>query len=298
MSVATAAYLGIDIGGTKVAARVEDDRETVGEWVFAWQPDGTVDHDLRLLREHVTALRCRIGPLAGVGVAVPATLDRDGRVTAWPTRPSWVGLDLRALLADLFPATTPRWADDGDLAAVAEARAWGHADLVYAGVGTGVGGGIVLGGRSATGHRGSCEIGHLVVDLDGVRCDCGRLGCVQAVASGPAILRRARALRGTGVTPTELVDGFVAQEDWAVEAVRRGSAALAAALAGVAELVRPSAIVIGGGFAAALPGYVDLVASAAAALGRRGHPVPPVLPARLGGASSLHGAVLAARGRS
>ncbi|MFC8607661.1 ROK family protein, partial [Streptomyces olivaceus] len=57
--------------------------------------------------------------LRGVGIALPATVDAGGVVSAWPNRPWWTGLDLRALLRDLFPATGARFGDDGDLAAVA-----------------------------------------------------------------------------------------------------------------------------------------------------------------------------------
>ncbi|MFB6840268.1 ROK family protein [Streptomyces sp. NPDC056361] len=263
-----------------------------------WRPSATLAEDLDALRAHVKDLGAGAEePLAGVGVAVPATLDAGGRVTAWPTRPSWVGLDLAEVLRDLFPGSAVCWADDGDLAAVAEADAAGHSDLVYVGVGTGIGGGIVLGGRPVPGsRRGSCELGHLIVDRDGERCDCGRRGCVQAEASGPATLRRAAAARGTDVTFEELRSGHADGAAWAVTAVERSCAALAAALVGVGELVRPSATVVGGGFAAGIEGFVAEVARQAGLLARPGHPVAPVLPALLGGGSSLHGAVLAAKG--
>ena len=92
----------------------------------------------------------------------------------------------------------------GNVAALAEAHAAGRPDLLYLGVGTGVGGGIVLGGRLLPGpSRGSCEIGHLIVDRSAARCDCGRRGCVQSVASGPAVLRRAARGRGAEVTFAE-----------------------------------------------------------------------------------------------
>ncbi|GIF17077.1 ROK family protein [Actinoplanes teichomyceticus] len=270
--------------------------ESVGDRVFTWPRAGTLADDLSALAGQVRQLRAA-GPLTGVGVAMPATLDARGRVTAWPTRPSWTGLDLAGVLTDLFGATPVRLADDGDLAALAEADELGCADLVYAGVGTGIGGGIVLAGRPVPGPgRGSCELGHVVVDLHGARCDCGRRGCVQAEASGPATLRRAAAAAGAPVTFDQLRSGFRDGTPWAVTAVGQGCAALAAALAGAAELVRPEVIVIGGGFAAALPGYVDEVARRLARLARPGHPPAPVRPARLGDRSSLHGAMLAARG--
>jgi kanosamine 6-kinase len=229
-------------------------------------------------------------------VAMPATLDAAGVVTAWPNRPGWTGADLGGALRGIFGATRVACADDGDLAALAEAHAADRPDLLYLGVGTGVGGGIVLGGRLLPGpSRGSCEIGHLIVDRSGARCDCGRRGCVQSVASGPAVLRRAARARGTEVTFAELARALADGTGWAADAVREACAALAAAAVGVSELLRPALVVVGGGFADGLPGFTAMVAEEAARLARPGHPPPPVEPARLGGSSSLHGAVLLAK---
>ncbi|MFE5908523.1 ROK family protein [Streptomyces wedmorensis] len=286
------------MGGTKVAFRAEPDGADAHESSFNWPESGRTADDITALHRHAEEIRARTGqPVAAVGVAVPATLDADGRVTSWPTRPFWRGLDLATVLGELFPRAELHWADDGDLAALAEAQASGRANLVYVGVGTGIGGGIVLGGRSVPGpRRGSCELGHLIVARQGERCDCGRRGCVQAEASGPATLRRASAARGARVSFAELRHGYAEGAGWAVAAVEHSCAALAAALVGVGELVRPDAMVIGGGFAAGLPGFVEETSRQAALLSRQGHPPAPIGPAVLGGKSSLHGAVLAARG--
>jgi kanosamine 6-kinase len=292
-------YLGIDVGGTKVALRAEGDGRQAYEATFQWPRPASASQDLDALAEHVGALRDHWrGPIAAVGVAMPATLDRAGRVAAWPGRPSWAGLDLGAALRRLFPGAVVCCADDGDLAAVAEADEAGCKDLVYLGVGTGIGGGVVLDGRPCPGlARGSCEIGHLVVDRSGARCDCGRRGCVQALASGPATLRRASELRGGQVLSAELREALLAGRSWAVSAVEESCAALAVAVVSLGELLHPSLALIGGGFAAALPGFVSRVARHTLALARPGHPPTPLRPAALGGLSSLHGAVLLARGQ-
>ncbi|MER7274993.1 ROK family protein [Dactylosporangium sp. NPDC000244] len=273
--------LGIDVGGTKVALRLSSGFDAT----LAWPDSSTAQQDLALLGSYVRGLE-----FDAVGVAMPATMDGDGRVVAWPTRPSWIGLDLRAELLRMLAPATVQVADDGDLAAIAEADAAGCADVVYLGVGTGIGGGAVVGGRPCPGpSRGSCEVGHMIIDRAGPRCDCGRAGCVQAVASGAATLRRA------GVTFDELRDGWLARDARAVSAVEESCAALAAAAVGLGELFRPALTIIGGGFAAGLPGFVEAVAEHTAALGRPGHPPAPVRAATLGGLSSLHGALLLAR---
>ncbi|MGV9559631.1 ROK family protein [Streptomyces sp. NPDC003401] len=289
------------MGGTKVALRAEHTDGTVREAGFRW-PRGAdapapaaAELDLLVRQVHELCAEAPDEP-AGVGVAMPATLDAEGVVTAWPNRPGWSGLDVGGALREVFGTAEVVCADDGDLAALAEAHAAGRPDLLYLGVGTGVGGGIVLGGELLPGpSRGSCEIGHLIVDRSGEQCDCGRRGCVQSVASGPAVLRRAARARGTEVTYDQLARALADGTPWAADPVREGCAALAAAVVGVSELLHPATVVIGGGFADGLPGFTDTVAARTARLARPGHPPPPVRPARLGALSSLHGAVLLAK---
>ncbi|HEY4023349.1 MAG TPA: ROK family protein [Pseudonocardiaceae bacterium] len=290
-------YLGIDIGGTKVAFRLETEAGSVDETTFAWAPRHSAARDLAQLAEHVDGLRSGLmTPLRAVGVAMPATVGTDGRITAWPSRPEWTGLALDASLRALFPDAPVTWADDGDLGALAEARASGCDDLLYIGVGTGVGGGLVLRGAPCPGlDRGSFEVGHLIVEMLGARCDCGRVGCLQAIASGPATLRRAALLRGAEVTFDELRHALRDGQLWAVTAVEQTCQALAAAVTCVQELVRPTRALIGGGFAAGIPEMVGWVSQHLDGLARAGQPPLPVEPAILGGLSSLRGAVSLAR---
>ncbi|MCX5011249.1 ROK family protein [Streptomyces sp. NBC_00555] len=290
-------HLGVDIGGTKVAFRVEAGAECVDESAFRWDPRHSAARDLAQLARHVGELRTRIGtPLRAVGVAMPGTVDPAGRITAWPSRPEWNGLALDESLRALFPEAAVAWADDGDLGALAEARASGCDDLLYLGVGTGIGGGLVLRGALCPGlGRGSFEIGHVIVDMGGAPCVCGRRGCLQAIASGPATLRRAAHLRGAPATFEELRRALHEGQPWAVTAVEETCRALATAVSGVQELVHPQRVLIGGGFAAGIPGLVGLVSDHLAGLARPGQPPLPVELAALGGLSSLRGALALAR---
>lgn len=294
---AVISYLGIDIGGTKVALRAVGESSLTYDTVFHWPTPGRLSRDLDVLAESVETLRRRWPEaVQAVGVALPATMDSVGRVITWPSRSTWAGLDLAAWLGRLFSAAVVRWADDGDLAALAEAHTADCEDLVYIGVGTGTGGGIVLGGRVCPGSaRGSCEIGHMIIDRSGPPCDCGRQGCLQAMTSGPATLRRAATLRGSEVTFSELRVALEQSCSWAVTAVRECWAALAVAVVSLDELVHPQQFLIGGGFAAGLPGFASGVSHHAQELRRPGQPALPVRGAALGGLSSLHGAVLLAR---
>jgi len=156
---------------------------------------------------------------------------------------------------------------------------------------------LVLGGRLHRGAAGSAaEVGHMVVAVDGPACVCGRRGCVQALASGPAVLRETARRRGGPVDADGVAAGVRAREGWAVEPVRSAGRALAVAALSVAELVQPSCVRIGGGFAAVVPELVAEARLAVAAMARAGRPAPLVEPAGHGGLSSLRGAELLALG--
>ncbi|GAA4793977.1 ROK family protein [Streptomyces ziwulingensis] len=289
-----AGRLGIDVGGTKVALRAESADGRIEESSFVWGPHRDADRDLAALAAHLAAFPA-LSDVRAVGVAMPATVGPDERVTAWPSRPAWAGLALGPALRALFPGAAVAWADDGDLGALAEADAADCPDLLYLGVGTGIGGGLVLGGALCPGPgRGSFEIGHLVIDQDGPACVCGRRGCLQATASGPATLAHAAVLRGAPVTFDALRAGVRDRLPWAVAALDRTARALATAITGVGELVHPERVLLGGGFAAGVPDLLVTVTAHLTTLARPGHPTPPVGPARLGALSSLRGAVLLA----
>ncbi|MBH0781006.1 ROK family protein [Nocardia bovistercoris] len=290
-------WLGVDIGGTKTALRAHTDGGAVRDRVFHWTVGG-VDTDLAQLSREVDLLRGEISAeFDAVGVGLPATIDSIGVVSAWPNRPEWVGLDVHRAFGALFGGAPIRFADDGDLAAMAEAEACGGARLLYVGVGTGVGGGMVVGGEYVgSTDTGSFEIGHLITDADGPDCRCGRRGCLQACASGPAILARAGRLRGAPVTFAELRSGLLGDEPWAVRAMDRACHRLAVAITGVNELLHPDVVVVGGGVAAGLPRFVATIDAHARALARPGvSSTPPIRGSRFGELSTLYGAVALAR---
>ncbi|HEY3903851.1 MAG TPA: ROK family protein [Streptosporangiaceae bacterium] len=290
--------LGIDFGGTKVALAVSG--VGAGCWRgaadahFRWPAPGSLDSDLAALDAGLATFRARFpAKIRSVGIALPATVI-DGRVRAWPNRPFWTGLDVAGALRNRFPGAKIRWADDGQAAALAEARQAGCDDLAYLGVGTGVGGGLVLGGRPWPRLEAGSELGHLVIDRAGPLCKCGRSGCVQAIASGPATLDRAAALRGLPVSVTGLRAAHAAGVSWAVKAVSATAAALAIVAMNLTEIISPSVIRIGGGFGSAITGLVPEVTAGVEALGRPAHPCAPVQSSAFGGGASLAGALLLA----
>ncbi|HYO31003.1 MAG TPA: ROK family protein [Thermomicrobiales bacterium] len=201
-----------------------------------------------------------------VGVAVPGPLDPAPGIVAYtPNLPGWRRFPLGATLRSHLGRST-RLVNDGNSAAVGEARfgaAKGCDDLVYLALGTGVGGGIISAGRLLEGATGLAgEVGHVTVALDGGRCTCGSVGCLETFAAGWAIKRdaelvaataegrRLRELAGDGpVTPPMVAAAAVEGDPAGVRLLQRAGRALGAAMGVFVNLFNPKLIVVGGGIA-------------------------------------------------
>ncbi|MEU0340456.1 ROK family protein [Streptomyces bobili] len=291
--------LAVDIGGTKVALRAVAAGVAVHERTVRWPADGDAADQSDLLEASVAdAVAALGGAPVRIGVAAAPNVDADGYVVSWPNGPDWVGRSLRAPFAG--SGAEVLFGDDATLAGLAEARATSSRDLVHLGIGTGVGGGLVSGGRLLTGAWGTAgELGHLVVDPQGPRCRCGTRGCLQAVVSAEALAAHAGAARGLPTTTAELVAGVERTEPWAEHTLDHAAERIARALRVLVELVQPARVTIGGGLGAALAPLPGRVARRLAETARPGRPLPEVGPAVHGPHSSLAGAaLLAAQGPS
>ncbi len=193
--------------------------------------------------------------VAGVGIGVPGPVEfATGRPTSPPIMPGWDGFDIPAFMARYVDA--PVLVDnDVNLMALGEFdAAWREArHLLFVKVATGIGAGIVADGRLNRGAQGSAgDLGHVRAAGDSTaECTCGNVGCLEAVAAGPAIAARLRA-RGVDVASTadvvQLVrDGNVA----ALQEVRQAGRDIGAVLASCVNILNPSVIVIGGTLAEA-----------------------------------------------
>nr|AAD31833.1 AnsB kinase [Streptomyces collinus] len=273
-------HLGIDVGGTKAALRAALADGTVREAGFRV----TVGPGPARHRRQRTWIRwlgkvrepCGGAPtaLAGVSVAMPATLGAAGVVTAWPDRPGGTGTDLGSAPRGIFPtirvAPAPTTATSP---ALAEAHTAGRPDPLYPGSG---GGGLVVGRVPCPGlGRRTLEIGHVIVEMGGLRCVCGRRACLQGLASGRATHRRACLLGGAVVSYYGLERPLPNRVPWAADAQEGRTGALAAAVTGVEGLLRPDGLLIGGGYAAGFPEFVPSVLGFLPELVRQGQaPLP------------------------
>lgn len=266
--------LGIDLGGTKIAASVvSSDGDLSGEvrvpTPAADGPEAVIDAMVSTARRALAVSSLGPDDLTGVGVGAPGPVDPvRGRVVRPPNLPGWQDVALREALSTRLglPVTLD---NDANAAGLAEARfgaGRGCSPLLYLTVSTGIGGAILLDGQLLHGATGAAgEVGHIVLDPGGPRCGCGGRGCLEALASGTAIARDARAAIESGRDST-LAERFSDRpEDLGAadvaRAARQGDALAAEVLTGaldslglgVASLVNvlnPARVVVGGGLSA------------------------------------------------
>ncbi|MDP8908019.1 MAG: ROK family protein [Chloroflexota bacterium] len=261
--------IAVDLGGTNIrVAVVTSAGQLSHRHAIATEavdgPDAVIARMAALI--DTVATDAGLGANVPVGVASPGPLDtRTGVVLFTPNLPGWLNVPLVAKLAS---ATRRRvaFANDGNCGALGEVRfgaAKGVDHLVYIALGTGIGGGVVTDGHLIDGFRGlGGEVGHVVVAMDGPRCTCGAIGCLEAFASGWAIQREANLIARTaeGAEIVRLAAGgpmhagvvaAAAQggDPAALQILGRAGRALGAAMGAFANIFNPQAIVIGGGVA-------------------------------------------------
>ena len=257
------AYLGLDAGGTKVAAGVVTERGAVRSHVRL------ATAELRANGQPLAALvalgRRAIaeaggGAPDGVGVALPGPVRRaDLTMLAAPTIPEWERVPLGPALCEAFGA--PAAGDnDANACALAESRfgaGAGAAVVVYFTVSTGIGGGIVVDGRVFRGARGtSGEFGHQVILPEGgPLCDCGNRGCLEALASGRGIAARARQTLAPPAVGGEWTAETIAHaarsgDPTAVQVWRDTALYLGLGISNVVNVIDPDVVVLGGGVVA------------------------------------------------
>ena len=283
---AVGAVLAVDLGGTRMRAAVVAADGTVVERVVLPTP-----RDQPCARALLTMIRALPGGrgLQRAVVGVPGRVDHaDGSLEHAPNLPpGWV-LDLRSSSMSVELGMEVAIANDADLAAVGEhsfGAGRGARDMVYVTYSTGVGAGVVLGGRLLRGRRSLVEVGHTIVDVGAA----DGLGTAEATASGTALARRAAGLGFAGDAKAVLAS--VSTDPAAAEAWRSTEAAVLATTVNLSHLFCPDRIVIGGGLGLHAPGLVGAAAEHVRLRGPRGLPAPvQVVTAELGDDAGLAGA--------
>jgi glucokinase len=247
--------IGVDIGGTKVAAGLVDSAGNILRKVRV-PMNATGDAMAGFAAVHEAIGELWSGGVRGIGLCSPGPLDyRTGVILKPPNLPCWRGFPLAAETERAF-GVPARVDNDANAAGLAEA-VWGagvgHKLVFYATLGTGVGSGFVMDGAIYHGRTGNAvEGGHVTIDYHGPVCGCGKPGCIEALASGPAIARRA------GMARAEDVGAAYREGNTAAKAVLAETAELLAVwLGNVVDLLDPEVIVIGGGVAELMAPFFD-----------------------------------------
>jgi glucokinase len=290
--------IGVDLGGTKIASGVVDRNGAVQTRHERKTPVGSQEELLAALDAVVEEQLA--DEVAAIGFGIPSRIDqRSGRAISSTNIPL-EGLDLRDRMHDRFGL--PVGIDnDANAATIAEWRfgaGRGVEHMVMLTLGTGVGGGLILGGRPYRGSIGAgAELGHMVIDYDGPPCQgtCNGHGHLEVLASGTAANTVAASLSGGGGS-RELVERAQRGDEEAVSALAEIGRRLGAALVTIVNVFDPELIVIGGGFAA---GAGELVLAPARELALRESLAPlnellRIVAAELGPEAGLVGAGLVA----
>ncbi|MEI7655715.1 MAG: ROK family protein [Actinobacteria bacterium] len=260
--------IGVDVGGTKIAAGLVDAQGVIVTRVREDIADKSPASVVAAIAEAVRKIRSHAdADIHHVGVGLPAFLDTPRDIAVVVPNLGWRDVPARALLSDALGCDVAL-ENDANVAAWGEYRfgaGRGVNDLVAVTVGTGVGGGIIIGGRLFVGAQGmAAEIGHMTLVPGGLPCPCGKTGCWEQYASGNALVRIGRELASvvsadatalkdlgdgtvTGITGTHITAAAASGNELALRAFADLADNIAAGLADLVAILDPGAFVIGGG---------------------------------------------------
>jgi glucokinase len=270
--------IGVDVGGTKVAAGLVDSQGTIHARARVPMVAGgkasegllAVTSAIDCLLAQDAAIRTRV---RGIGICSPGPLDpKTGIVINPPNLPCWRNFPLAGEASQIYgvPVKVDNDANAAALAEVLWGAGRGYQNVFYTCIGTGIGSGIVLDGRIYHGRTGAAaEGGHVSIDYRGPRCGCGKFGCIEILASGPAIAKRAREKltaqpdRSSSILDlvhgnlelinSEVIGHAYAQGDLlATEILQEIVELLTIWLGNIVDLLEPDVIIIGGGVGSVL----------------------------------------------
>jgi glucokinase len=277
--------IGIDLGGTNLRVAAVDGAGNILEKITTGTEsvrprDRVIDEMCAAAR--TLALKYRgAGDLAGIGVGIPGIIDmKTGTLRESPNLPGWQDYPVRDEIEQRLGASVVL-ENDANAAALGEqwlGAAAGMADMCMLTLGTGVGGGLVLGGRVWHGMTGMAgELGHIMVDPNGPPCNCGSRGCLEQFASATAVKRMALEAVACGQAPeldravtanpefsAKLVHHMALQGDHPAQAIfHRVGTALGIAVAGLVNIFNLPIYVIGGGVSSAWDAFAPAMLGAA-----------------------------------
>jgi glucokinase len=272
-------YVGVDVGGTKVAAGLVDASGGILSHVrVPMISHSSAEEGLNAVLAALDQVTAVSPQISGIGICAPGPLDpQTGVILNPPNVPCWHNFPLAKSVQKNYPVQV-KIDNDANAAALAETRwgaARGYKNVFYATIGTGIGTGIIIDGRMYHGRTGSAgEGGHVSIDYRGPICRCGKRGCIETLASGTAIVQRAREKISAGsqsmilemaagkldaVTGEVVAKAYAQGDSFARELLLESVKILALWLSNMIDLFDPEVIVIGGGAAALYGSFFDVL---------------------------------------
>ncbi len=191
--------LAVDLGGTQIRTAVLRGANLLSRVGLLTgerpTPERIFPRIFQAIQQALTKAEISLEQIAGIGIGAPGPLNsRTGIVYAPPNLPGWENVPVRELFSQQF--SVPIFVEnDANAAALGEymfGAGRGSRDMVYMTISTGIGGGVITGGKMVEGTSGTAaELGHMTIDWRGERCNCGNIGCLERIASGTAIARHA-----------------------------------------------------------------------------------------------------------
>jgi predicted NBD/HSP70 family sugar kinase len=250
-----AAAVGVDFDHDKVRVAVSDlSRSVLAEECAPYDVDhdaqGSLDLAAELVEQVLDQVDLDRDRLLGAGIALAGPIDHDkGSLHRSDVLPGWSDIDAADELEQRL--ATPCYVDnDANLGALAEVTLGAGRNArfaAYVSISSGIGAGIIVDGRPYRGHRGTAgEIGHVVVDPQGPICRCGNRGCLETLASGPALLRLVQASRDETLSVRGMIDLARDGDAGCRRAIADAGQVVGGVVAGLVNLLSPEMVVIGG----------------------------------------------------
>src|SRR6266571_6804000 len=191
--------IGVDLGGTQIRTAVLHGPNMLSRVSSLIgkdpAPERIIPHMFTTVEEALEQAGTKLNQIAGIGVATPGPMDyKTGVILAPPNLPGWERVPLRDLFIEHFhiPVFVENDANAGGLGEHMFGAGRGCNNIVYLTISTGIGGGVIIDGKLLEGVSGTAgEVGHMTIDWHGERCPCGNLGCLEYIASGTSIARKA-----------------------------------------------------------------------------------------------------------
>ncbi len=308
-------YIGIDIGGTSIkCAFIEKDGRIAGKFGFPIikneKQEDTINRLGDLVNDEIKKAGLSNSDFVGIGIGCPGSINSETGICCFSNNLGWNDLPVAKILKDRTGLDT-KISNDANVAMLGEATfgaAKNYKNAILITLGTGVGGGLFLNGRLYEGNEGKgAELGHMVIEMDGAPCTCGRCGCFEAYASVTALIGQTQeAMRKHPESKMwGYVDGDIGKvngktafetsklgDEAAKEVVDRYENYLAVGLINYCNIFRPEVILIGGGLSNQREYLTDAIKGKMARCdyGFKGTPKVDVLVTNLGNDAGVLGA--------